>query len=43
MKANGARVVAAVFGQIEVHAPDQVPGRVQAFQETLEIGFRGGQ
>ena len=36
-------VVAAVLGEIEMHAADQVPGRVQALQEALEVGLRGGQ
>ena len=31
--------VAAVLRQVEMHAADQVPGRVQGIEEALEIGL----
>ena len=40
---EGRVLVATVFRKVEVHAADQVPGRVQQFQETLEIGLRARQ
>ncbi len=38
---EGERVVrvAAVFRQVEVHAADQVPGRVQRLEEVLQARF----
>ena len=35
--------VAAVFRQVEMHPPDQVPGRVQRVQEALQAGAGGGE
>ena len=35
--------VAAVLRQVEVHAPDQVPGRVQTLEEALQVGFCRGK
>ena len=43
MKAKGWSAIAAVFRQIEMHAPDQVPGRVQCGQEALQSGLGGGE
>ena len=43
MKANGASGSLAVFRQVEMHPPDQVPGRVQPLQEALQVRPGGSQ
>ena len=36
-------LVLAVLGEVEVHPPDDVPGRVQPLEEVLDRGLRLGQ
>ena len=42
-KGEGRLLVLAVLGEVEVHPPDEVPGRVQALEEVLDRGLRLGE
>jgi hypothetical protein len=39
-KGEWRSLVFAVFGQVEVHAPDQIPSGIAAFQKVLDGAFR---